>query len=551
MTVQAWDPTTQPETIATAWRRARLSGLEPGRRPQHGAASHVDPTSKLLAAAQPVLTRLATILEGTHCCIMLSDRDVRFVDLRYGTSEIDDAVTLNGAVLGRSFSEETSGTNAVATVHELRMPLAVHGDQHFIESMKKFSCYGYPILHPVTRRIEGVLCLTFFVADDNPLLQPMLEHAAREIEERLLQQLPDSDQVLFADFQRASARRRGAPVVAMADDVVLANASAIAQLDPVDFAALATLVDGADSGDARAHTLNSGVQMTLRWSRTPSNAGIVIELSPSDEHRIRSNVTRAQPSSRSQRINRQLAEARDGRRPLCVVGEPGTGRTTLLRQLMAGTDAWTFDAVDLLYQSESQWFRSVTAALDGAERPVTVENVHLLSPMLAREVLAATQRTSAWFALSSGPLNRLSPEVFQLVDSCHARLELLPLRLRKHEIPGLVDEMLSDMAAQVQFTPAAINTLLAHNWPGNVSELKAEVRTASRVHSVGDVTEKDLGRLRERAAAPQLSALDAVLRATIEDELIRNRGNKLAAARALNISRTTLYKRIRDFGIVG
>ena len=55
--------------------------------------------------------------------------------------------------------------------------------------------------------------------------------------------------------------------------------------------------------------------------------------------------------------------------------------------------------------------------------------------------------------------------------------------------------------------------------------------------------------MRERAAAPQLSALDAALRATIEDELIRHRGNKLAAARALNISRTTLYKRIRDFGI--
>ncbi|PRC53006.1 transcriptional regulator, partial [Mycobacterium sp. ITM-2017-0098] len=54
---------------------------------------------------------------------------------------------------------------------------------------------------------------------------------------------------------------------------------------------------------------------------------------------------------------------------------------------------------------------------------------------------------------------------------------------------------------------------------------------------------------RERAAAPRLSALDTVLRATIEEELTRNRGNKLAAARALNISRTTLYKRIRDFGI--
>jgi transcriptional regulator of acetoin/glycerol metabolism len=544
-------PATQPENIATAWRRARLSGLEPGHRPRLGDASVVNPTGKLLTAAQPVMSRLAAILEGTHCCVMLTDRDVRFVDLRYGTSEIDDAVTLNGAVLGRAFSEETSGTNAVATVHELRAPLAVYGDQHFIESMKKFSCYGYPILHPITRRIEGVLCLTFFVADDNPLFQPILEQAARDIQGRLLEQSPRVEQVLFADFQRASARRRDAPVVAMANDVVLANSTAIAQLDGVDFAALATLGASADSGDMRTHTLNSGRPVTLRWTRSVPNGGIVVELSPSSDPAERAIDNRAHPRPKNQSIHRQVTETRRHRRPMSVVGEPGTGRTTLLRELMAGTDALTFDAVNLLYQSEGQWLQDVGDALHRAERAVIVENVHLLSPMLATEMLAVTQRTSAWFALSSGPLNRLSPEVFQLVDSCHTRLELLPLRLRKHDIPGLILNMLEAMGSRVHFTPGAISTLLAHNWPGNISELEAEVRAAARLRSVGDITDKDLGRLHARAGTPQLSALDAVLRATIEDELLRNQGNKLAAARALNISRTTLYKRMRDFGISG
>ncbi|PRC59338.1 hypothetical protein C6A85_23940, partial [Mycobacterium sp. ITM-2017-0098] len=76
---------------------------------------------------------------------------------------------------------------------------------------------------------------------------------------------------------------------------------------------------------------------------------------------------------------------------------------------MADLDVRAFDAVDLLYQSEPQWLQTVCDALDSAERPVTIENVHLLSPMLARELYTATQQTSAWFALSSGPLKRLSP----------------------------------------------------------------------------------------------------------------------------------------------
>lgn len=520
-----------------------MTGLDP-RGPRDYAVSPVDPASRLLTATRPVLDRMESIFSGLNVSVVLADRHVRLVDLRHGTDEIRDALGENGGVLGRDFTEETSGTNSVATVHELRAPLTVHGDQHFLESMKKFSCHGYPLIHPLTRRIEGVLDLTFFVGEDNPVLHPIVKHAAADIEALLLEQSPRDEQALVGAFQRAAVRRRGAPLVGIAGDLVLANSTATALLDAVDFAVLGTLTD---ASPVQTHTLNSGAQVTLRLTMATAGAGVVIEIDPL--LRTAASGMPRTARSRVERIQSQVDDARAAQKTMSVVGERGTGRTTVLTNLMAGAQPALFDAGDLVHEPESAWLRRLTRALDTAEHPVVIENVHLLSPLAAHAAHTALAQTEAWFALSSDPLHVLSPAVFALVDTCTTRLELLPLRLRKHEIPALVDAMLTELSSTVRFTPAAIRTLLAHNWPGNVSELRAEVTAATRSRSAGDITERDLVRLNHRACAPALSANDAALRVTLEEALASHGGNKLAAARSLGISRTTLYKRMHAYGL--
>jgi len=509
--------------------------------------SPVDPASRLLSAARPVLDRMASILTGANVCIILADRDVRLVDLRPGTVIIGEAVGENGAAVGNLFSEQSSGTNSVATVHELRVPLTVLGDQHFLEPMKKFSCYGYPVIHPLTHRLEGVIDLTFFVDEDNPLLHPMIKHAARDIEAQLLQQSPRDEQTLIEMYQRVSVRRRGAPMVGVAGDLVLVNSAATALLDSVDYAALGTFTAEAP---VATHTLNSGARVALRLTRATPGAGIVFEITPlgAGVSTARSDA-KARSRSRMERVENQLADARAHRRSLSVVGERGTGRSAALTRLMADTDPIVFDGLDRVHERESDWLQRVTRALDDATRPVIIENVHLLSPHAARATRAALDGTSAWFALSSDPLNLLSPDVFALIDSSAVRLALLPLRLRKHEIPALVAAILTEVSSTARFTPAALRTLLAHDWPGNDSELRAEVTAAARRRSAGDIAEADLIRLKDRAAGPALGAIDTAMRATVEQALATHRGNKLATARSLGISRTTLYKRMRALGL--
>lgn len=535
-----------PDAIALARRRAELAGLDP-HLPRNATVSPVDPGSRLLRAAGPVLDRMASILTGTDVCIILADRDVRLVDLRPGSATIGDAIGENGAVVGNLFSEESSGTNSVSTVHELRAPLTVLGDQHFLQSMKKFSCHGHPVIHPLTHRLEGVLDLTFFADEGNPLLHPLIKHAARDIEAQLLAQSPRDEQTLIEAYQRVSARRRHQPVIGVAGNLVVANSAATALLDSVDYAALGTIT--ADAAVV-SHTLSSGVRVSLRLTPATPGTGVVLEIDPlgTGAPTARRDA-KARSRSRAERVENQIADARTHRRSLSVVGERGTGRSAALTRLLADADPIVFDGVDRVHEPETDWLQRLTGALDDATRPVVIENVHLLSPHAARATRAALEETSAWFALSSDPVNLLTPEVFALIDSSAVRLALLPLRLRKHEIPGLVQATLTALSSTARFTPAALRTLLAYDWPGNDSELRAEVTAASRRRSAGDIADGDLIRLKDRAAGPMLGAIDTAMRATVADALATHRGNKLATARSLGISRTTLYKRMQAFGL--
>jgi transcriptional regulator of acetoin/glycerol metabolism len=86
--------------------------------------------------------------------------------------------------------------------------------------------------------------------------------------------------------------------------------------------------------------------------------------------------------------------------------------------------------------------------------------------------------------------------------------------------------ILTDLSSTVRFAPAALRTLLAHNWPGNLTELRAGVIAAAQRRSAGDITDGELGRLNDRAAAPALNATDTALRATLEDVLARHGGQQ-------------------------
>ncbi|MQS38873.1 GAF domain-containing protein, partial [Streptomyces katsurahamanus] len=214
------DPTAPRPEIALSWRRSRMSGLTPRAPRIQVDADAVDRGSRLAAAARPVLAELSEQLGDAAYCVVLADRGSRIVAPTAGARGLRARLEGLGVVSGGVFLEETTGTNSIATVYEVRRGLAVRGEEHYLEPFRRFSCYGHPITHPVTRRLEGVLDITCLTRDDSPLLGPFLARAARDVEERLLRGARAAERGMLTAFRTAAAGRRGRPVLVLGEEVV-------------------------------------------------------------------------------------------------------------------------------------------------------------------------------------------------------------------------------------------------------------------------------------------------------------------------------------------
>ena len=101
------------------------------------------------------------------------------------------------------------------------------------------------------------------------------------------------------------------------------------------------------------------------------------------------------------------------------------------------------------------------------------------------------------------------------------------------------------------FDSSAKKALQQHPWSGNVRELKQKIQTAVLLCDGNNITEDDLELYVEQDASPVCYSLKDVQQ---EKERIRQAleqcgGNKVSAAKLLKIGRTTLYAKIKEYGL--
>ncbi|MDC7232447.1 MAG: sigma-54 dependent transcriptional regulator [Spirochaetales bacterium] len=141
-------------------------------------------------------------------------------------------------------------------------------------------------------------------------------------------------------------------------------------------------------------------------------------------------------------------------------------------------------------------------------------------------------------------------------------IHLPPLRDRKKDIPLLCESFLKLFSSSYgkdvkELSPEVKEMFLAHDWPGNIRELKNVIERSVIFCQSGTVAKENLPKQYREMNIPVLKGEEKPLEAlyqdlsrqAISDALVRAGGSKSKAADLLGIHRKTLYNRMKKYGL--
>ena len=309
------------------------------------------------------------------------------------------------------------------------------------------------------------------------------------------------------------------------------------------------------------------------------------------------------------KLYRILAKVAQSSHPVLILGESGVGKELVARSIHSNGPHADRPFVPIDCGSlvptlmESELFGYVKGAFTGANRskdgllasaeggtvfldeigelPLDLQ-AKLLRALQEKEVrpvgathriainvriLAATNRNLA-AAVEQG---RFRKDLYYRLSVVNLRIP--PLRERKQDIPLLAAHFLERMSRETGTTHTlsddALRTLVDYEWPGNVRELENSLERACTLSSgpvlhLGDLpTQLQNFHLQNRRPVPAATAalgapgasrapvlpLAQLEKQAILETLRKLNGDKLLAARLLGIGKTTLYRKLKEYGI--
>jgi transcriptional regulator of acetoin/glycerol metabolism len=506
-----------------------------------------------------VIEQLAEQIADIPVCVALTDDRARLLVRRDSSPWFGRVADRQYFARGFGYAEASVGTNGVGTVLEFGESVHIVGAEHFVESLQPYACAGAPVRDPFTGRIEGVLDISCLSENSSPILHSLVRSAAARIQQNLLTDRNEQQQALFDAYTRVDARSRQA-VLAVGPRTVMANSPMQTLLDPGDVVALqdhVRFVMLRHPGVDDRVDLPSGARVRLRGSTVivgGAVAGMVAVVSVLNEVDGAADIARAVRAAESgsaawRAASATVAQALRAGSAVLVIGEPGSGRFTLLSEVHRRIHE-TGRAVAIEAEQVEAAPADVAAAILRPESPPVLHVLRDVDRLPGAAVEALLR------ALGAGGAPSLAATAGQPVHDALLALfrtsaTVPPLRNRTGDLPALADALLAELAAgrEVGLSREALRLVVRHDWPGNVGQLRDALASALRRRPVGRIEAADLPEFCHSTPRSALRPVDQAERDAIVTALRAAGGNRVAAAAALGLARSTLYRKIRQYGI--
>jgi two-component system response regulator HydG len=414
----------------------------------------------------------------------------------------------------------------------------------------------------------------------------------------LLMELKASRQQGMQLLEEVKALRPDTAIIVMTSSSTIGSAVEAMRGGATDYLTKPFLMEELETVLERAaqKRLVSGASRTLREClRSSGGAGNLVGRSPGMD-----------------KLYRILAKVAQSHHPALIAGEPGTGKEMVARTIHAQSEnaSQPFLTVDCGAFApeliEHELFGYVKGAFPGALRnapgvlasaergTVFLDEIGQLTPELQGKLLRVLQEKEI---RPAGATHRIPLHARILAASSvdlaaavtkgtfrkdlYYRLNVVTLRIpalreRPGDIPLLathfLDRISRESGENYTLSDETLRSMMDYDWPHNVRELETTIERACRLASgpvihVGDLPTQlqnhELGLRREASsqmqkaqaaiaqpgAPPRVMPLAELEKQAILSTIRQLKGDKLLAARLLGIGKTTLYRKLKEYGL--
>lgn len=555
--------------------------------------------SLLIELATPFLKKMDLPIKESDMMALLVDPEGYVLSLSGNERTLLNARKIN-FVEGVRWTETEVGTNAIGTALQTKEPVIIHGPEHYSVASHQWSCSATPIIHDDS--LIGVIDVSCPVESSHPFMIGMVTSISYAIEKEITSRTYKREIALIQQASvLAETHKSHLFIVCNQNNMILSASKPIREKNP--------RVIGMNLYEFLHNKYNIKLEMPYLLKEDNSRQGTCFYLSEIIKEQSRIFVTHLADSflfqgeaGVSQVFQNTLQKVKlvaPSDTSVFITGETGTGKELIARAIHDNSPRKNGPFISLNCGAipkdlmESELFGYVEGAFTGAKRrgykgkfeqankgtifldeigeiPQTMQ-VALLRVLQERRVtpIGSTKEVQIDVRVITATHRDLKELVGKgdFREDLYYRLHVYPieapaLRDRKEDIHHLAQYICKKNNWNIALLDDVIDRLIEYEWPGNIRELTNVLERVSIMLPqwnglMADLIKevlptKSLDRMPKEENEPietPLKPREKIQRDLMLDALKKTKGNVTAAAKLLDIPRSTFYKRLQRFGL--